>query len=215
MEVILREGSSPSSGIQQLSGTLAMTKEELKALLTQDEDGFLERKESAHHSDIRDSIVAFANAVPFGREAVVFVGQRSDKKIVGVPNVDKLQRDVKDWAKQCYPPVEVRPEVVSSEQGQVLALVIPFSPKKPHFTGKAYKRVGSQTVEASEEMLDDMIASRNEKAGRLLAHKGELIHVEFEFRSRGWDDLGTPFGSGATQKKPIHLRHEECIIESA
>src|SRR6266487_128632 len=179
-----------------------MTKDELKARLTQDEDGFLERKESAHHSDVKESLVSFANAVPLGREAVVLIGQRPDKKIVGVPNADKLQRDVRDWARQCYPPVSAGLEIIPTEQGQVVAIVIPHSTKRPHFTGKAYKRVGSQNVEASEEMLDEMIASRNETAGRLLAHKGEIISVDFESRLLG-------------SRSSIVTRPDECRIESA
>ena len=104
-----------------------MTKDELKEFLQQEEDGFLERKETAHHSDIKESLVSFANAVPYGREAVVLIGQRRDKKVLGVSNADKVQRDVRDWANQCYPPIDVRSEVISTEQGQVVALVIPHS----------------------------------------------------------------------------------------
>lgn len=46
-----------------------------------------------------------------------------------------------------------------------------------------------------------MIASRNEKAGRLLAHKGEMITVDFEFRIVGG--------------RSIFTRPEECKMESA
>src|SRR2546426_10207171 len=156
-----------------------MTKDELRVLLDQDEDGFVERKQTGHQSQVVDSIVAFANSVPQGREAVLFIGQRPNKEVIGVENPDKLQKSVKAWANQCYPPVEVRPEILSTEQGKVVAVVVPFSPKRPHFTGKAYKRVGSQTIEASDEMLNDMIASRNTKAGLLLGHKEEIVTVDF------------------------------------
>ncbi len=190
-----------------------VTKEELKTLLTQDEDGYLERKTSGQRSQITDALVAFANSMPPGREGVVFIGQQQDKKIIGVDNPDELQKSVKNWASQCYPPVEVHPEILTTDQGQVLALVIPFSPKKPHFAGKAYKRVGSQTLEASEEMLDEMIASRNEKAGRLLAHKGEPVVVDFEYRPFG-GLTATWIGEGQ-QRASILTHSEQCLIESA
>ncbi len=190
-----------------------MTKAEIEAMLKQDEDAFLERKESAQHTDIKQSIVGFANTVPQGREAVLLIGQRSNKSIVGILNADKLQRDVREWAKQCYPPVEVRPEVVSTGQGQVVALVIPFSPKKPHFTGKAYKRVGSQTVEASEEILNELIASRNTKAGILLSYKGQTVTVDYEYHS--WYPLGPDFSTMGPRGQPVLVRKEQYVIEGA
>src|SRR5262245_8678166 len=104
-----------------------MTQAELLALLTQDEDGFLERKTQGRRAEVAEALVAFANSVPDGREGVLLIGQGPDKKIVGVVNPDELQRSIKEWADRCYPPVVAKPEILTTDSGTVLAVVIPHS----------------------------------------------------------------------------------------
>lgn len=144
----------------------------LLARLSQREDGFTERKQSAHRTDITETLVAFANSVPAGRQAVLHIGVREDGLTVGVDNPDKAQKDVTEWAKQCFPEIAIQCEALTVEGGAtVVAVVVPASDLRPHFTGPAYKRVGSRNERASAEMLDEMIAARNDKAGAILRHK--------------------------------------------
>jgi hypothetical protein len=48
---------------------------------------------------------------------------------------------------------------------------------KPHFTGAAYIRDGSQSVEATPELYENLIASRHTKAAELLRYKGKIVTV--------------------------------------
>jgi alpha-galactosidase/6-phospho-beta-glucosidase family protein len=70
-----------------------MTTQELLDRLANHEDNFVERK-SGKESDAeyREAIVAFANSVPEGRTAVLYLGIADNGGIVGVPNPDKKQK---------------------------------------------------------------------------------------------------------------------------
>jgi len=62
-----------------------MTDEELKRRLSDFEDGWTERKEQGVSTDdVRKTLVAFANSVPDGEEAVLFIGISDKGKITGV-----------------------------------------------------------------------------------------------------------------------------------
>src|SRR5260370_39278258 len=120
-----------------------MTRDELLERLKQDEDALVERKTKGDRSGVMETLVAFANSVEPGQEAVLFLGVRPDKTVVGVENADKLQQSVHDWAlNECYPPVGVKFQVLDHlGPGLVLAIIVPPSKERPHFTGQAYKRV--------------------------------------------------------------------------
>lgn len=151
-----------------------MTPEELSAKVRQVEDGFTERKLKGNPSDVIETLVAFANSVPASREAVLYVGVKDDGTVVGVEgDPDKLQRDIHDWAtKRCYPPIAVQCEAFFGTDGRtVVAVTLAASNQRPHFAGHAYVRAGSKTVKASREALDELIASRNTKAGAILRYK--------------------------------------------
>lgn len=159
-----------------------MTRAELLARLTQDENALVERKEAAHQTEVAEAVVAFANSTPPEQEAVLILGQRADKTIAGLTgDMDKLQRKVLGWVSgYCYPPVTVHVEVLDGVgPGPVLAVIVPGGSKdRPHFAGPAKVRVGSVTRDASPELYEDLIASRNTVAGAILSHKGELVTVE-------------------------------------
>jgi hypothetical protein len=55
---------------------------------------------------------------------------------------------------------------------------VPGSAQRPHFTGPAYVRIGSQTIEASPQQFERLIAERNSKCYRILQYQGELVRVE-------------------------------------
>ena len=157
-----------------------MTKEDLIKMLGDHEDNFLERKsEGVNDRALRQTAVAFANSVPAGRVAVVFIGV-NDKtgRIDGVSNPDALQKRVREALEgDCYPPIRHQSEVLSVEQNAVVAVVIPPSADKPHFAGPAYVRVGSQSRNASEQQYRELIDSRVEKCGALLALKNQIVTV--------------------------------------
>ena len=65
-----------------------MTREELIGRLKQDEDALVERKTKPDRSGVTETIAAFANSVEPGQEAVLFLGVRPDKTVVGVEAPD-------------------------------------------------------------------------------------------------------------------------------
>jgi hypothetical protein len=158
----------------------------LVALLADSEGHFLERKKSYHTESVKEALVAFANSVPEDQQAVLFIGVGPDGKVVGVENADKCQRDVSNLAREsCYPPVPCKPTVIKVGSHEVVAVVVYFSKERPHFAAHAFVRIGSQTKKASASMYDDMIASRNDKARRILHDKNQLVTTV-------WKSKGNP-----------------------
>ena len=178
-----------------------MTDEALLKRLKDQEDGFTERKlEGAGSSKFRETLVAFANSVPENLTAILFVGVSDDGRVEGVTNPDSLQRTLRNIAeKDCYPPVKYQSQVLPAEGKNVLAVVVEASPNRPHFSGPSFVRVGSESVRASDEVYEELIASRNTKAGKILRNKDKLV----TFRQIDLD-----------QWKRQRIRYEiECRIE--
>ncbi len=177
------------------------TKEELVSRLKDHEDGFLERKTeaAANAQEIRKTLVAFANSVPQGRTAVFYIGVEDNGTVIGITSPESLQRTIADQAKRvCYPPVEgYQVEVLSVDGKNVLAVAVKASDKRPHFSGPAYVREGSQSKVASDKLYEELIASRNTKAGEILRSKGHAITYRFYVKA-GRTKL--PFNS-------------ECVVE--
>src|SRR5437899_1901836 len=143
-----------------------------------DEDGFVERKTEAatNAQEIRKTLVAFANSVPQGKTAVFYIGVGNDGAVVGVTNTDSLQEKIGEVAnRECYPPVEYQAKVLQLDGRNVLAVLVKASDTRPHFSGPAYVREGSQSKLASDKLYEELISSRNEKAGKILRSKGRLI----------------------------------------
>lgn len=75
-----------------------MTTDELIRLIARAEDNFVERKpESVKAAELRRTMCAFANSVPYGREAVLFIGIGDRGGLVlGVRDSDKLQKRIRE-----------------------------------------------------------------------------------------------------------------------
>src|SRR6266498_162435 len=69
--------------------------------------------------------------------------------------------------------------VVESEGKHVVAVIVQPDHNRPHFAGPAFVRVSSESVKASEQVFEDLIATRSSKARQLLEamRKGELVSV--------------------------------------
>jgi predicted HTH transcriptional regulator len=157
-----------------------LTEEQLRRYLKTSESLFVERKASLPDKrKLRETLVAFANSLAENQYAVLFIGVEDDGTLLGIQNADKVQKDVTAVAAtQCYPPVACEPTVIREGQKEIVAAVVSHSRNRPHFTGHAYIRRGSENVNVTKDLYEDMIASRNTKAGKLLAEKGKLVSVE-------------------------------------
>jgi hypothetical protein len=152
------------------------------------EDSYTERKPAGvHDRDIRRTLVAFANSLREDKTAVLFVGISDDGTVHGVTNVDKLQKTIDNICnEQCYPPLSYKTEVLKLGAGkEVLAVEILPDLNLPHFSGQAYVRQGTKSVEASEELFKELLATRNSKAGFILKWKGKIITVTTKHKKLG------------------------------
>jgi hypothetical protein len=164
--------------------------QELRNRIPAPEDSFVERKlEGAGRSVWRRAIVAFANSVPENQTGVLFIGVRDGGEAAGVKDPDALQKTITEiCTHDCYPPVTsytcaVLPmpdRVLGHSAVSIVAVEVSLSKDRPHFSGPAYVRKGSQTVAASREMFEDLTASRHDKARVILRWKQEhtIITVE-------------------------------------
>jgi predicted HTH transcriptional regulator len=135
--------------------------QELVIRLGNFEDQFVERKTSRDTKGWLQTIVAFANSSPIRYPGILFIGV-TDK---GVPedqtNLESLQKTVSQIVSAAYPPIYILPRILDVNGIQVLAVIVPGSENRPHFSAKAFIREGTQSKEASEEQFNRLIAQRN------------------------------------------------------
>ena len=167
---------------------------ELVALAHSAESQYLERKASCPKtSELRKTLCAFANSTPENQLSVLFIGIRDDGTISGVPEreLDSIQKTIASVGKnECYPPILVVPQVVSIDQKSILAVLIEYSRSKPHFTGHAYKRRGSESERASEIEHTEFVLDRIDKVRKIRKEKGLLVSAEWEASSSGFSPSG-------------------------
>jgi len=158
-----------------------MTDDELRQRLGDQEDQLIERKsEGVKRDELRQTLSAFANALLPNGVGVLFIGVADrDGAITGVTNSDSIQQRVREAAEGCFPPIRsYESHALTVEEKTVVAVVIRASDECPHFTGPAYVRVGSESVNASPEQYDKLIASRNGKTGAIVRMGNHPITVE-------------------------------------
>jgi hypothetical protein len=156
-----------------------LSEAELLHLFKSSESHWVERKPpGVGRSEIRNTLVAFANSVSEGQHAVLFIGVSDDGKVQGVDNADKEQKTVTRIAEQeCYPPVKCNPTAIRVAGVELVAVVVGASGNRPHFSGQAYVRVGSETRKASPPQFEELIACRNDKVRRILREKDTTVTV--------------------------------------
>ena len=173
------------------------------------EDSYVERKPEG--GDLKRTIVAFANSVPAEREAVLYVGVGDKGDIIGINNSDSLQKKIrKICLDDCYPPIHFTTEILRIDGNEILAVIIPPSPNKPHFSGPAFIRRGSESVSASPDLFNDLITSRNSKCYEILRYKNQIVTIVTQ---KG--KLGRPeflFIRAGTTMQSETTKHE-CRIE--
>ncbi len=159
----------------------SFTPSELLALLKSSETSFVERKTFSDQKDWVPAIAAFANSRRYDDAGVLFIGVYNDGTIQEMQqkqNLEKLQITVTELLRGAFPPINVDYKTVTEGDRECLAVIVFGSPRRPHFVGSCYVRVGPQTVKASEGQFDDLVHQRNEKTYRILLHKGEKVTVE-------------------------------------
>lgn len=170
-----------------------MTDEEIRARYSDSEDGWTERKEANQTDEIRKTLVAFANSLPDGQSAILFVGVANSGETKGVKNLDSSQNSITRSAREwCYPPIQHTIRVLEIDGKTILAVVIFPSKTKPHFAGPAFIRRGHRSEAASDELFDELIAARSSRAWPLIQAKerGERVLVFFWTHGRANRSVG-------------------------
>ena len=152
--------------------------DELQRRLADHEDRLTERKsERVKDADLRRTLVGFANTVSGDETAVLYIGLADDGRPQGVSNPDGLQKRIREALQDCYPAITYQPEVLNVDEKTIVAVVVPHSARKPHFAGPAYVRVGSETVEATEQQYKELLARSSSKVDTILDWKAKVISV--------------------------------------
>jgi Schlafen, AlbA_2 len=152
--------------------------EELLLRLRNTGDAFVERKLFSDSSDWLKTTVAFANSTPIGYPPVLFIGVKND----GTPedrheSIESIMRSFGQRVSKAYPEIYYVAKTLTVESKEVLAIIIPGSEGRPHFTGPSFVRVGSESRKASEKQFERLLASRNSKANEILRWRGKLVTV--------------------------------------
>jgi hypothetical protein len=153
---------------------------ELLARLRSGEDHFTERKTFRDRNGWLKTVVAFANSAPLDWPGMLFIGVTNEGAFeTDTPDLEKLAMEVTDQLKRAYPPIYHLPKVVIEETGlKCLVVLVPGSPERPHFSGKAYVRVGPRSEEASEQLFAELIVLRNSKARTIREWKDRQVTLE-------------------------------------
>jgi len=173
-----REGALEYNSVSQGKTMIELKDTDILIRLRNTEDNFVERKSSGDSKDWLPAAVAFANSVPIGYPAILFIGVKNDGTPEGKVDLESLQKTFNKKLADAYPPIFYVPKVLSADGKEFLAVIIPGSPERPHFAGQAYIRVGSQTKSASEAQFAILIAQRQSKAYEILKWLGKRVAIE-------------------------------------
>jgi len=161
-----------------LSPELIPSDADLIERLTITEDQFTERKGQKDRGGWIRTIVAFANSAPMGYPAVLFVGVNDDGSIQSGLKVDDTMKSLSATiAESAWPPIYILPRTLSHSGLECIAVLVPGSELRPHFAGRSYVRVGTETKDASEAQFKELVASHLSKARMLLGWKGRRVRV--------------------------------------
>ena len=159
-----------------MSSPLHLTDAELAARLTQTEDSFVERKSQSDRPGWLRTTVAFANSTPIGLPSVLFIGVSDDGQISANVEVEKTLQAYSDYiGDHTWPPIYTLARELTHNGRSCVAVIVPGSAERPHFGGRAFVRVGTQTKDASAEQFAELIASRNSKARYILEWIGKPV----------------------------------------
>lgn len=158
---------------------IEITDADLLLRLTNYEDHFVERKTQGDNRDWLKTVVGFANSAPIGYPAVLYIGVRDSGEIEEGVNLDSLQKSFGKKLEDAYPPIYYMTKVLAKDGKQFIAVIVPGSEHRPHFAGRSYVRIGSETRVASEQHFDNLIAQRHSKTYEILKWKGKPIALVF------------------------------------
>jgi len=191
-----------------------MKPEQIEALLAAEESETLERKQSLDKDGLIKSMIAFANDM-YGRGCGwVIVGQAPNKSLVGLQvGDDEAQRMISDLARNaCTPAIPVSVECYQKEGKRLAVIEVRASPARPHFTGKAWVRMGSTTRQATDaEILLLRAVEENRKIAVLKRwlDEGKTTVVLWQMAAPGHDYARSP---GVQQVQLLEVNENWVVL---
>jgi len=157
---------------------IEMSDADLLARLSNFEDQFVERKTVADLNDSLKTVVAFANSAPIGMPCILYIGVKDDGQFEDKQhNFDSVQKTLNRLLQKTCPRAAYFPKLMTNGINTALAVIVPGSELRPHFSGPSYIRRGSETLEASQSQFDSLVAMRSGKVYRLLQYVGKQVSV--------------------------------------
>jgi len=159
---------------------MTLSDADILARLTAIEDGTTERKPYADSRGWVKTVVAFSNSLAIDQPGILFVGVNDNGVIQDQPtNFEDKQKAVTGEIGNVFPPVNPTILVREKDGKKFIAVIVYGSRERPHFAGKSYIRSGTQTLEASEENLRQLIAQRSSKVAEILKWKDKIAVVNY------------------------------------
>lgn len=168
----------------------SLSEQSLLLRLKSTEHDFVERKPKSQKGEWLQVAIAFANSAPIGWPCILFAGASDD----GVPqekpeHLEGLVRSVTGMMDQAYPPIYRHVVPLTTPEGCCVAVIIPGSPERPHFAGKAYVRREDGIREASSEEYLGLLAERSSVAYEIRQHLNQRVFLErFTVSREGMQD---------------------------
>jgi predicted HTH transcriptional regulator len=157
-----------------------LTDEDIYSRLMNVEDATVERKTAGDYRDVTKAAVAFANSLPLGEAAIIYVGVYDHGEIENTPKggMESLLKKVSGELNNIYPPILTQLVVREKGDRHFIAVIVTGSENTPHSAGKSYIREGSKTVEASENEFSVLIDRRAGKTNEILKWREKLIKID-------------------------------------
>jgi hypothetical protein len=152
--------------------------DDLISKLTDTEDNFTERKSASDKGGWLQTAVAFANSCPVGFPAILYVGVNNDGTVqhrIDAINFEDLQKSISGMIGHAWPPIYILPKTLKKDGLEFVAVIIPGSALRPHFSGPAWVRIGPETRQASEPQFDELIAQRSSKVRAIRKLIGKTV----------------------------------------
>ncbi|PJZ47498.1 AlbA family DNA-binding domain-containing protein [Leptospira saintgironsiae] len=154
------------------------------------EDNLVEYKVESDLKDILKTLVGFANSVKPGHIARIYIGKDNSGKVVGVTNPDNIQKKVREIADKIYPPIVWKSKVEVEKDISYVIVEIEYSEETPHFGGQAWVRKGSETILASPEVFNQLIAKRSSKIRTLGLYLNATVTVTGDWSNLPFTQMG-------------------------
>lgn len=161
-----------------LADNMRFSDDELLTKLADTEHQYIERKPIGSAKGWLKTMVAFANSCPVGYPGFLFIGvddKGNVQRHTRPPNFEEIQKEVSRVISHAFPPIYHYSQTVRKNGLELIVATVLGSEKRPHFSGKAYIRVGPETKEASDEMVDVLVAERSSKIRALRKMIGTTV----------------------------------------